>query len=1098
MHPIDGERSPADTFVGRERELVLLRESLARVRSGRGGLVILSGEAGIGKTRLVEAFAEDARRSGCLVRWSRCHAGEGIPAYLPWIRLLRGWRDDSPTEGDVVPHGLAELAASLGTAARHDLDAGAPSPVFSTARFRLFDAVADTLAQLARRLPVVLVLDDLHCADAGSLRLLEFILHALDHTRVLVVGTLREPPPPPASAAEVLARLSTNPETLRLPLAGLATIEVEELVATSTGQREPGFAERLHTRTGGNPFFVAESLRLLDTAAPRSGAIPPAVGDVLRQRLDRLSAPARRALAVAAVIGTEFDLPLLAALLERPRPDVASALDAAAAARFVVPLPGEPGCWRFAHDLAREAIYADLAGVERARLHARVGEALLTRHGDADERRLAPVAHHFTAAVALGDMARAVEYVVRAAAAATRRLAYEEAANGYGCALGLLDREGDRDLARRCALELARGDAQTRAGDTAAARETFLRAARLGRRVGAPDLLALAALGVGSCLTESGSTAGNTDGTLVALLREASGLDTNHGLRARVLARLARALADARERDEPSRLSGEAVGLARQLGDRATLAVTLSERHQTLVGPDDLLERLATSDEIVRLAGSVDDGQLALWGHTYRMVDLLEKGDAAGATAAAAARERLAAAVPEPQHRYYSLLFCATWATLSGRFEEAERAARDALALGQRMELPDARVAFTLQLGVIRQRQGRLPELALDPGAIPARMLAHPAWRAGLAFAYVMAGQPEAARSEVEQLASSSFADLPRDSSWLAALAVLTDVFAFLDDSPHAAQLYDLLQPYADRVVVLGFGFSVLNTVAYCLARLAATLRRWDDALAHVEAARVLDTRLGARPLLVLDSLLEGFVRLARGTREDQSLAGSCLDDALRGARELGMANVVKRIEAHLDTAAPRVAPREASAATAPRLVRREGAYWTFVFDGALCRVRDAKGLDHVATLLRHPNREFHALDLLFATGDERPPSSSDLGPSLDGRARAEYRRRLGELRDEQADAERCHDVGRAARAAAEIETVVRELGTAMGLGGRARRTGSHAERARLVVTKRIKAAVASIRAVHPRLGHHLATSVRTGVLCVYTEPPGERAAWRD
>jgi hypothetical protein len=300
------------------------------------------------------------------------------------------------------------------------------------------------------------------------------------------------------------------------------------------------------------------------------------------------------------------------------------------------------------------------------------------------------------------------------------------------------------------------------------------------------------------------------------------------------------------------------------------------------------------------------------------------------------------------------------------------------------------------------------------------------------------------------------------------------------------------LQPYDGRVVVLGFGTAVFGTVSYLLALLAATVGRWDESLAHLTAARELHARLGARPFLVYGAQLEGLVRRTRGAPDDAPLARARLEEALAGARELGLAPAVRRLEPLLDVGTAVATPEPA----AGRAIRREGDYWTLTFEGDVCRLRDAKGLQHLATLLQNPNREFHVLDLLVAGVDEEARRDGDLGPVLDAQARAEYRRRLAELHEERADAERCHDLGRTARVDEEIDAIRRTLARALGVGGRARRTGSAAERARLVVTKRIRAAVARIRAASPRLGHHLATSVRTGIVCVYSQAPGERAGW--
>lgn len=1077
---VTAQSDDSSIFVGRAHERAVLLERLGRSRQGCATCVLVTGEAGIGKTRLTEELAEDARRRGHIVLWGRCEAGTNRAAFLPWVRLLRA---HAPSLGD----GAADTTAA-------NANAGRALSTITSHRGRLFDTVVGILARMANDAPVLLVLDDLQCADVGSVQLLEFAFRALSHARLLVVGTLREPPQPPESIAEMLARFSADAATATLPLDGLAREDIEELMARSGRPVDALLAGRVHERTGGNPLFAVEALRASDAGG--TNVVPSTVRSVVRQRVNELPTSARRTLAVASVVGLEFDLPLLATLLDRPRSDVVDAIEAAVAARLLRPVPEEPGCWRFVHQLSQETIYDDLALVERVAIHARVGAALLARYGDSEDRRLPALAHHFVAAAPLGDTARAVEYVVRSAVAATRRLAYDEAAAGYACAVGLLEREGDADLARRAALELAHGDAEARAGRPSAARETFLRAAGLARRADVPPLFARAALGVGSGAQEFGTI----DGDLIALLEEArSTLASDDRLRAPVIARLARAVRGVRPATERAQMITEAVGLARRADDPIPLAMTLNERHRASIGPDELTQRSADADEIVALARRGGDLTLQLWGVMHRVMDELESGHTTDAMTSAAAYERLAAAVRDREHEYHALLLAAGRAMLAGRFEEAERTSRRALDLGRRIEHPNAPVVFAIQIALIRARQGRLPEIAVDPAMTPGSLQWHPTWRAAVALAYAISGQTEAAEAEAGHLAVRA-GELPRDSTWLTTLAVLTEVIGLLDNAAAAASLYPLLLPYASRVVVLRVAFAVVGTVDHCLARLAATLRRWDEALEHLEAAKALETRLDARPLLALNAHAEGCIRMARAAAGDLVFARSRFAEAASLARELGMVELAKRSDARLAAPPSRTPPSSASRpeTSSSRVMRCEGEYWTLAFEGTVCRVRDAKGLRHLALLMRHPNRSFHVLDLLSPDVNDRARWSGDLGPVLDERARSEYRRRLSELQEERAEAQRCHDLGRAERLEAEIELVRTQLVTAMGFNGRAARTGSYAERARLVVTKRINAAVKRIAAAHPRLGHHLASSVRTGTVCVYRQSPGDRATWSE
>jgi hypothetical protein len=258
---------------------------------------------------------------------------------------------------------------------------------------------------------------------------------------------------------------------------------------------------------------------------------------------------------------------------------------------------------------------------------------------------------------------------------------------------------------------------------------------------------------------------------------------------------------------------------------------------------------------------------------------------------------------------------------------------------------------------------------------------------------------------------------------------------------------------------------------------------------------------------------------LARGRAGDQSGVLGLLDRVLATARILGMVAVAKGIRTLQATQAGGPSPvgmgTEAAAPEVARNVfRREGEYWTVVFDGAVVRLRDAKGLRHLARLLADPGREFHALDLEAAEGQPAPavavaprgrarrgelalrPGLGDAGALLDAQAKAAYQARLVELRAELEEAEGFSDPARATQARQELEFLVAELARAVGLGGRDRRAASHAERARLNATRAIRAAVANLARRNPALGRHLAATIRTGRYCSYTPDPRAPIAW--
>ncbi|MGH7822410.1 MAG: hypothetical protein ACREQ9_21815, partial [Candidatus Binatia bacterium] len=374
------------------------------------------------------------------------------------------------------------------------------------------------------------------------------------------------------------------------------------------------------------------------------------------------------------------------------------------------------------------------------------------------------------------------------------------------------------------------------------------------------------------------------------------------------------------------------------------------------------------------------------------------------------------------------------------------------------------------------------------------------AWRCALARLYAEAGDAAAARSEVDRLFANDLRDLPRDQQWLTAVALLAEVGVFLEDRRRAALCYDLLLPYATRNVVLGSASAFYGSVSHFLGLVAAFLSHPTEAANHFEAAVAMNARMGARPFLARTQLEYGRMLLARGLAGDREKGRALLEEARATARALG----IRSLEQKLAAMAPQAAA-EAGVGRAPTF-RLEGDYWAIAHDGRVTRVRDTKGLRYLEYLVRHPGQEVHALDLASAVeqGDaarasavtkaKRELRESDLrlaglgddGEVIDARAKEQYRRRLEELRGELEQATEENDLGRAARLRAELEALTRELAGAYGLGGRSRRTGSAADKARVNITKTIQGAIERIGAESPALANHLKKSVRTGTFFCY------------
>ena len=921
----------APTFVGREAELAALTKQLDAASAGAGSIALVAGEPGMGKSRLAEELAAVARARGVRVLWGRCYEGEGAPAFWPWIELLRAavrgrhGEDLRRTMGPGAPD-LAELVPEI-RALLPDLPA--PSLLDAVqARFRLFDAVTSFLFTDARgggdrgdparseaRPGLLLILDDLHWADAPSLLLLEFLARDLAGAHLLVLGTYRDLEVQRGHPlARSLGELARRPHVTRLVLGGLAAAEIARVVEQVAPGTTPsaGLVATLAGETAGNPLFVSEMVRLLvqegrlaawpavgERGAAAPLPLPQTVREVIGRRLDRLAPACSEALTVAAVIGREFGVDGLARAGDWSAGALLGLLEEAETARVLEAVPGVPGRYRFSHALIRETLYEELPSARRARLHAQVGTALEAGYGPDAEPHVAELAHHFTQAAPAGEGEKAVAYSRRAGDRARARLAYEEAAAHYDRALHALEAQHPADDRLRSELLLALGDAQRLTGELHASKESFRRAAVLARQCSATDLLAHAALGYGAVFET-----GTVDAELVRLLEEAlDALDeTESALRVRLRARLATALYYTPARDRMESLSREAMAMARRLGDPGALAAALTARHWALLGPDGAEERRAIATELVQAGEASRNQTQAVQGHSWSVLDCLELGDLSAAEQAIAAVARLAGELRDPYLQWYTMIYQAMGTLLRGQFEEVERLAAGVLATGRRLQEPDAGAVYAVQLFALRREQGRLGELAGAVRDLVAGYPALPAWRAILAVIAAHDGDVAVARRELDHLASDGFAGLPRDLTWLTAVACLAEVCAALGDTDRAATLYHLLHPYAGRMVVLGNAFACYGAVTHYLGLLCATLGRWDEASRHFEDALAMHARMGARPFAARTQQAYAAMLLARREAEgaqDREADARQLDQArelaaqaLTTARELGMARL--------------------------------------------------------------------------------------------------------------------------------------------------------------------------------------------------------------
>jgi DNA-binding SARP family transcriptional activator len=893
-------------FVGREPELAELLAGLDEALSGTGRLFLLVGEPGIGKSRLAEELTAHARGLGARVLVGRCWEAGGAPAYWPWVQSLRAYVRESDTaalRSQLGAGAAADLAQIVPELRRRFPDLPEPPSLESEgARFRLFDATAEFFRNASETRPIVLALDDLHAADASSLLLLQFIARQLGSMRMLVLGAYRDVDPIPGQPlTALLAEVAREPVTRRLSLAGLSEQAVAEYVGLTASEiASPELVAALHDETEGNPLFVSETVRLLSIegvraeAAAASVAIPQSVRDVIARRLTHLSEESNRVLVLASVLGREFAVEALARLSGVSEEDLLDMLDEAMAARVVSDVPGGRGRLRFAHVLIRDTLYEGLTTVRRVRMHRQAIEALEALYGDESGPYLAELAHH---AIAGSEFDKALDYARRAGDRALALLAFEEGARLYETALEALELAGASDEEMRCELLLRLGDARARAGDIAAAKAIFLRAAEAARSAAAPEPLARAALGYGGRFVWSRAWG---DAQLVPLLEEALATlpEGDSELRVRLLARLAGGpLRDTLAREARVAMSEKAVDIARRLGDPATLAYALEARCETDWGPDVVEERRAIADELIDVAESAGEVERAYGGHDCRFYALAEMGDMRAAYEDHEAATRLAHELRQPAQLWDTVTRSALLALFSGRFAEAESAIHEALEVGRSAQSANAQQAFDLQMYALRREQGRLREVIEVVERAVDEHPAYPIWRYVHADVLAQLGRRDEARTAFGLLAADAFPLYGEggELQWLCGTSLLAEVCGYLGDVAVAATLYELLAPYARHNATTPPELC-LGSVSRGLGILAAAMSKWEDGVRHFDAALEMNTAMGARPWLAYTECDYARLLLARDNPGDRERAHDLLASARTRAQELGMSALAEKI----------------------------------------------------------------------------------------------------------------------------------------------------------------------------------------------------------
>jgi class 3 adenylate cyclase len=915
--PVRLGRRPAGIIVGRETELEVVAESAKRVTGGEGREVLLvSGEAGLGKTTLVAEGARAAFASGACVLAGHCEEDLATP-----YQLFAGTIGHYVTHcaedelwAHVKAHGseLARLVPALATRIP-DLPPSRATDS-DTERYLLFAAVVGLLSQASEHHPIVLVLDDLQWADAGSLELLGHLIASDQPMAVLVLGTYRDTELSQSHPLlNTLAALQRQVKVTRLELTGLSNTAVVALMEAMAGyaldEAGVGLAQAVHRETDGNPFFVSEVLRhLWETGAiyPDSAGrweaidkiedvgLPVSVKEVIGARIGRLGV-AGRILSTAAVIGRDFDIDLLARAADLPEDELLDLLDTAAAAALVREGRGRPGQYTFAHALIQHTLYEELGPTRRARAHRRVGEALEQLCGTLPGPRVGELARHWFNGRQPGDRTKALDYSRQAADAALEALAPADALRYYTQALDLYGEVDDPDRVLGIDLGIGVGIAQRQTGDPAF-RETLLGASHQAGDIGDTNRLVLAALANNRGWYSAG---GVLDADRIEVLEMTlDRLSTEDRDRPLVLATLCSELAIGTPLERRRALADEALTLAMASGDDAIIVRVLNSIFYALNVPVLLEQAMSRTADAIARAERVDDSMARFLALRTRHIVAYVAGDIGEMDRCIAAMGLVAEHLDQPMMHWTMTYVHATQALISGDTGKAEELVFKALQLGTDSGQPDTNVFFGVQLMATNLQKGTLIELVplIEQMATEITENLH-AVKAALVLALADGDRTDEVRQLLEEFVGTGFNFLV-DASWSIGMCGFAEGAIEVGDPRFARPLFEQLAPWADQWCTTGI--TAQGPIGHYVGGLATVLGRFDEADTYFAQAASMSTRARAKFFGARTDLLWGRMLAVRGAPDDVGRARALLTQAHTVARANGYGKVERRAAAAL------------------------------------------------------------------------------------------------------------------------------------------------------------------------------------------------------
>jgi DNA-binding SARP family transcriptional activator len=844
--PLPGALTSRERVIGRSWERRMLAEAAVQARSGLQ-TVVLSGEAGIGKTTLLSAFATDVHgHDGAKVVYARCDDGAAVPLQ-PFRSLVRWCVDQSPTA--LLEAHTARCGGELQRIAPHLAARVAvqepPTSDDATERFLLFEAVTDLLRRIAGDGVLVVMLDDLHWAEPTALSMLRHLNRSLADAPVLLIVSYRDRTEHLSDELRLaLAELDPD-DARRFSLRGFDDAELSDLVARETGAHAAAIAARLRDDSAGNPLYATHLIRhwvesgrierdvdaVRLSSDPHGRDVPPSLRDVVWSRVAALGSDTSATLAAGAVLGVEFDDDVLRELVDLDESIVDAALDAAIMSGLLLSIEPATTTLRFAHALVADALYSELHPLRRRRLHERAAHVLGARGGEPPQKTVVQLARH----CALGGLLNeALRWATVAGDHALAHLAPSEAATWYRAALD----HGtalERPPTERADLIVRLGTALHRAGDPSAY-PTLQEGAELAQRCGAGTVLVRAALATDRGFMQVGAFAPQQLAIAEAAVAAADPHDvTAH---AQLLALFAQTLIHTPRAQRREEVARRALEMATTADDRHLLPAIASSVLYALWGPGSSALRADVAARAVAAAAESGDPFLEFTTHVAAYTVAVELAHPVAAERSVAKLRAIAADIGAPRMRWTVGIYETFDATMAARLDDAERLAAQNLELGLQMGEPDAFTVYASQFFALGSFGGRHAELFPiveqlsneAPTASPLR----------LAYAIICAsvGRDDAARAILAEGQAAGFADIPPDLFWMTTVIGYAVLAVELEQEDAAAQLFPIIEPFAGEVAFNGA--TSQGPISAYLGKLASLLGRHDVADCYLHAA--LDT----------------------------------------------------------------------------------------------------------------------------------------------------------------------------------------------------------------------------------------------------------------